>query len=180
MPWIDASTEQAETPPSRSAREARERIRGLESRCRLGLWGLAGFLVLSLAAYAADGWLPPLAPRWRALLGPAPPVRLISIALAVYAFAALLYILARMMEGGTRYRGWSHLGYTAGFYLFFGYAGALEENFWAVFAAGVTIFALEYFRLWSHCAEEVRRQRRDLEVLARREQRGGGNGAGGD
>ena len=140
-------------------------------------WGLGGFLLLSLAAFKSISWFGATPQAWRQILGPSPPVRLISIALAVYAFAALIHILARMMEGGLKYRGWSHLGYTSGFYLFYGYAGGLEENFWAVFVAGLTILGLEYYRLWAHCSEAVRDERR---VLVESGQRSAGPPGDGD
>ncbi len=170
MPWLQTSAEKVESTVSRTPEEARARIRALSARCRLGQWGLVGFLLLSLAVYRITPWFAKMPREWRDLLGASPPVLLISFALAVYAFAALIYILARMMAGGLNYRGWSHLGYTAAFYLFYGYAGALEENFWAVFVAGLTIFALEYYRLWSHCNEALRRERKRLDAFERRKE----------
>jgi hypothetical protein len=148
-----------ELPLSRTVEEARARIRCFSARARLGQWGLIIFGLLSIAAFRFGPLLETLPQHWLSVLGPAPPVRLISIALVVYAFAALIYILARMMEGGKRYRGWSHLGYLGGFYLFYAYAGALQENFWAVLAAGLTILGLEQYRLWSHCQEVIRQER---------------------
>ncbi|GAB6084623.1 hypothetical protein JCM30471_35370 [Desulfuromonas carbonis] len=169
MPWLQTSAETVEPKVSRTPQEARARIQALASRSRLGQWGLVAFLLLSLAVFRIAPWFAELPQKWRNLLGPSPPVKLISFALAVYAFAALIYILARMMAGGMNFRGWSHLGYCAGFYLFYGYAGALEENFWAVFAAGLTIFALEYYRIWSHCNEALRRERKSLKALERQQ-----------
>lgn len=147
-----------ELPLSRTLDEARVRIKFYSSRARLGQWGLVLFALLSLTAFEFGPLLETLPQRWRAVLGPAPPVRLISIALAVYAFSALIYILARMMEGGLVYRGWSHLGYLGGFYLFYAYAGALQENFWAVLVAGMTILGLEQYRIWSSCHEAIRQE----------------------
>lgn len=168
MPWLQHTPEQEEPSSSRCPEKAGLRIRELYARCRLGQWGLVSFLLLSLAAFRSISWFAAMPRAWRQLLGPPPPVRMISIALAVYAFAALIHILARMMEGGVRYRGWSHLGYATGFYLFYGYSGGLEENFWAVFVAGLTILGLEYYRLWVHCSEAVRSERRALGTASRR------------
>lgn len=175
MPWLHPTVEQQEPLQNRSPEQARQRMRALSARCRLGQWGLFLFLLLSLLAFRAIPWFAAMPPSWRRVLGPPPPVRLISIALAIYAFAALIHILARMMEGGTRYRGWSHVGYTCGFYLFYGYAGGLADNFWAVFVAGLTILGLEYYRLWTHCNEALTRERRML-----RESGGCRPGAGSD
>jgi hypothetical protein len=68
-----------------------------------------------MAAFRCSPLFSELPEDWRSALGPAPPVMLMSIALAVYTFSALLYILARMMDGEQKYRGWSHLGYLGGF-----------------------------------------------------------------
>jgi len=168
MAWLHPTGEPEESSPGRSPENAKLRMREIYARCRLGQWGLIGFLLLSLGAFRSIPWFATMPQDWRDLLGPAPPVRMISIALAIYAFAALIHILARMMEGGLRYRGWSHLGYTLGFYLFYGYAGGLEDNFWAVFVAGLTILSLEYYRLWTHCSEALRDERRLLQESLRR------------
>jgi hypothetical protein len=163
MPWRRHIEEPAEPALSRSPEEARARIRAYSARSRLGQWGLIVFLALSMAAFRFGSLFNKLPEDWQAALGSAPPIMLMSIALAVYAFSALLYILARMMEGDRKYRGWSHLGYLGGFYLFFAYADALRDNFWAILVAGLTILGLEHFRLWSHCKEVIRRER---EILA--------------
>ena len=152
----DSGPEDGDLELSRSAEEARERVRHFHSRARQGQVGLALFGAMSLAAYRYGSLLDTLPDSLRAALGAAPPTRLVSIALAVYAFSALIYILARMMEGDLRYRGWSHLGYLGGFYFFFAYCGTLQENFWAILAAGVTILLLEFYRIWSQCQEAIR------------------------
>jgi hypothetical protein len=169
MPLNNLSGYHDEPASSRNPEEARARIEAHYARARLGQWGLAAFIVLSLAAFQAAPFLDRLPQSWRAALGPAPPTRLISIALAVYTFAALIYILARMMEGGGKYHGWSHLGYLSGFYFFYGYAESLQENFWAVLVAGFTILCLEHYRIWSHCNEAIRLERQTLAGLERRE-----------
>lgn len=171
MPWKRNIEEPAEPVLSRSPQEAEARIRMYSARSRLGQWGLIAFLILSMAAFRFGPLFNELPENWRATLGPPPPVMLMSIALAVYAFSALLYILARMMEGDLKYRGWSHLGYLGGFYLFFAYADALSDNFWAILVAGLTILGLEYFRLWSHCKDAVRREREILAEFGRNSRR---------
>jgi len=121
-----------------------------------------------MAAFRFGPLLARLPAGVRDTLGSAPPVQLMNIALAVYAFAALVYILARMMEGDSAYRGWQHFGYLGGFYIFYAYAGALRENFWAILVAGLTIFVLEHFRHWQHCREAIRRERQVLAEFDRR------------
>jgi hypothetical protein len=145
---------------SRTVEEAQARIRFFSSRARQGQWGLVIFGLLSLTAFYLCPWLDKIQGSVGAILGSAPPVRLVSIALAIYAFSALIYILARMMEGDLRYRGWSHLGYLSGFYFFFAYGGALRENFWAILVAGITILALEHYRLWTRCQEAIRQEKK--------------------
>jgi hypothetical protein len=63
------------------------------------------------------------------------------------------------------YRGWSHLGYLTAFYVFYYFAEELGDNFWAVFAAGLTILGLENYRVWTRCTEALRREREALESL---------------
>ena len=88
---------------------------------------------------------------------------MISAVLLLYIFSAIILILSRMMSGSGKYGGVSHVGYLAGFYFFYHFSGKLPENFWAVFAAGVTILGLEGYHLWIYCSEEIERER---EVLA--------------
>jgi hypothetical protein len=147
---------------SRSVEEAEGRIRYFSARARLGQWGLVIFGFFSLGVFYFSPWLDTMQGELKETLGPAPPVRLVSIALAVYAFSALLYILARMMKGDYRYRGWSHLGYLCGFYFFFAYGGALRENFWAILVAGLTILTLEFYRLWSQCQDAIRQEKQTI------------------
>lgn len=167
MPWKRHIDKQTAQTISRSPEEAEARIRSYSARSRLGQWGLFAFLILSMAAFRFGSLFSQLPEYLQTILGPAPPVRLMSIALAVYAFSAMIYVLARMMEGDCKYRGWVHLGYLGGFYIFFSYAGSLHENFWAILVAGLTILGLEHFRLWSHCKELIRRERQILAELDR-------------
>jgi hypothetical protein len=156
--------------PSRSDRgplreEVRREIRRLHQLSNRGLWGLAIFILISLGAQRNFNFLPTFSEGARAVLGAAPPVKLISIALVVYSFSALVLILSRMMGGTETYRGWSHLGYLSGFYFFYYYGGALPDNFWAVFAAGATILSLEYYAIWSYCSEAIRTEKELLGKL---------------
>jgi hypothetical protein len=146
-------------------REVHLEIRRLHRLSNRGLWGLSLFILISLGAQQNFDFLPTISDGARAVLGAAPPVKLISIALVVYSFSALILILSRMMGGSDTYRGWSHLGYLAGFYAFYYYAEALPENFWAVFAAGFTIFSLEYYQIWTYCSDGIRTEKELLSKL---------------
>lgn len=146
-------------------KEVRAEIRRLQRLSNRGLWGLALFIFISLGAQRNFDFFPPLSEGARAVLGAAPPVKLISIALVVYSFSGLVLILSRMMGGTETYRGWSHLGYLSGFYLFYFYAEALSDNFWAVFAAGCTILTLEYYSIWNYCNEAIRTEKELLGKL---------------
>ncbi len=83
----------------------------------------------------------------------------------LYSFSAIILILSRMMGGSANYSGLAHVGYLAGFYFFYHFAGAMNENFWAVFAAGMTILGLESYHIWTYCMEEIKKQEEVLEEL---------------
>ena len=142
-----------------------DRIRYLKKQIRYSIWWMALFILISLGAVLNFRFLPPISEKTRHLLGISPPPTLISIALVVYAFSALTLILGRMNTGPERYRGWSHIGYLSAFYFFYYYAGALGENFWPVFFAGLTILSLENFRVWSICTEAIKREKEILAAL---------------
>lgn len=124
-----------------------------QQQARKGLWGLVLFVLLSAGVY----WLESNSLLFDGALverfGQAPPVNLMNLALAVYAFAVLIRILCRMSDARPQYRGWAHFGYLGAFYLFYAYAQALDPHFWAIFSAGLTIFLLEYYHLWVCCRE---------------------------
>lgn len=164
--------DEAEYPLGRTCEESRQRIETLHRLSRRGLWGLLAFILLTTVVVQTSRLVPDLPHSVRQTLGASPSENLISIALAVYIFSALILILARMMGGTKSYRGWSHLGYLSAFYLFYYYARALDQNFWAVFAAGITILALEYYGVWSWCSESIRRERENLSQLERKRQHG--------
>lgn len=133
-----------------------------------GLWPLALFLVLSIGAWRGFDMLPAIPGDVRALLGPAPPERLISIALVVYSFSAIILILSRMMGESKASGGIRHLGYLGAFFLFYQYAGVMRENFWAVFAAGMSILCLSAYHQWVQCGELIRQERESLDERQRR------------
>lgn len=148
-------------------REVERRIQQLHARSRQGLWGLLAFILISLGAFRNFDFIPPLSSEIRAILGRPPSPNLISLALVVYAFSALILILARMNSGNEKYKGWSHLFYLSAFYGFYYLSEALHENFWAVFAAGMTIFSLEYYHFWNRCSEKIREEKENLARLER-------------
>jgi hypothetical protein len=158
----EAGRTEAGAEAQRLRQEALERIRRLRSRSNWGLWGLCAFLAVSLAARSDFGFLPPLSERARAVLGSSPPVNLINMALVAYSFSALILSLSRMMGGSDLYRGLSHLGYLTAFYVFYHFADAMQDNFWAVFAAGFTILALEGYGLRTRCGELIEEEQTRL------------------
>lgn len=146
---------------------ARARIQRLQALSRRGLWGLAIFLLMSLAAYGLLSWVPSIPLPIREKLGASPPTNLISLALVIYSFSALVLTLSRISSGTGKYKGWSQIGYLGGFYAFYFYAEALQTNFWAVFAAGITILALEHYQMWGYCAENIRLEQENLLKIER-------------
>ncbi|MBJ6726567.1 menaquinol oxidoreductase [Geomesophilobacter sediminis] len=111
------------------------------------LFGAALFLGISVLAVRNFAPFPPLSEEGRAMLGRPPSQEMLAAALIVYSFSAIVHILARMTSGSPKAGPFAHAGYLTAFYLFFHLSGILPENFWAVFAAGVTIFALETYQI---------------------------------
>jgi len=138
--------------------EAQERIRVLRGRARMGAWGLAAFVIVSVLSIPDSYLLPALSESVRRFLGAAPSSNLISIALIVYAFSALTLILARIAQGSGAYKGWSHLFYLTAFYIFFGFAGTLRDTYWAVFVSGLLIMGLENYLVRTYVSEEIKKE----------------------
>jgi len=138
---------------------ALDNIRKLEIKSNSGLWALALFTAISIAALRGFTFLSFLSPLVEPYLGAAPPVNLINWALSIYGFSAIILILTRMAQN-TRPRGaFTHVGYLCAFYLFYFLADALEDNFWAVFAAGMTILGLHSYHLWTYFQEIIQQAR---------------------
>jgi len=154
--------------------QARVRVHHLERRSVAGLWAVALFLAVSVLARFGLDALPSLPQQVRALLGEAPPVNLIHAALVIYSFAAIILILSRMTLEQAPVVGFAHVGYLTGFYVFYHLAGGDGGNYWAVFAAGVTILSLAAYHLRNHTQEGLRREREALQILERREKFLGG------
>lgn len=115
-----------------------------------GLIGIIGFLLLSIAAYQMQIQMPALPSHWYAFLGPAPTGEMIGVALMVYAFSALLLLIASFDRRPGRFKSCSHLAYLLPFYFFFYYTGELQNYFVAVLVTGLSLLSLEYYRAQWH------------------------------
>lgn len=162
--------------PSKESREQRSRIkakiRKLAIRASSGLWVLALFTLISIGASNEFAFLPGLSAQTRKALGPAPPVDLISLALVVYSFSAIVLSLARLMSDSRPRGSLIHLGYLTAFYGFYYFSDALGENYWAVFAAGMTILGLQSYHLWNYYSEQQRREEQNLSTLEQNAEKG--------
>jgi hypothetical protein len=150
---------------ARLQRDALANIRKLQRKFTAELLLAALFLLLSIAALNNFTLFPSLPEKLLSALGKPPSVNMISAALLIYIFSAIILILSRMMSGSGKYGGVGHVGYLAGFYVFYHFSGKLPENFWAVFAAGTTIMGLESYHLWIFCSEEIEKERQVLAFL---------------
>ncbi|HIJ86736.1 MAG TPA: menaquinol oxidoreductase [Desulfuromonadales bacterium] len=141
-------------------------IKRLQRLSIRGLLALVLFLGVSMCAW----WNFPLLPvpdTVIALLGRPPSARVISTVLLLYTFSALILSLSRMTTGVEHRSSFSHVGYLTAFFLFYYYGKSLEDNYWAVFGAGITILGVESYRIWSYCAEGMAKKREDLEYVTR-------------
>ncbi len=138
--------------------DAGKNTANLQARFNRMLLAVAAFIVLSIFALGDFSSFPSLPENVRKLLGVPPSANMINAALIVYSFSAILLILARMMGGYGSYGGITHVGYLAAFYGFYHFSGALNENFWAVFAAGMTILCLETYHVWIYCVEHIKEE----------------------
>lgn len=131
-----------------------------------GLLALSLFLAISMYAWWNFPFLP-VPDTVTALLGRPPSARIISIVLLLYTFSALILSLSRMTAGVEHRSSFSHVGYLTAFFLFYYFGKSLEDNYWAVFGAGITILGVESYRIWSYCAEGITKKREDLEYVTR-------------
>jgi hypothetical protein len=131
-----------------------------------GILSLSLFLVISMLAWWGFPFLP--APETvTAYLGKPPSAKIISIALLLYTFSAIILSLSRMTAGIEHKSSFCHVGYLTGFFLFYYFGKSLEDNYWAVLGAGITILGVESYRIWSYCAEGISKNREDLEYVTR-------------
>ncbi len=96
-----------------------------------------------------------------------PSPKMISGLLIVYSFSALILILGRMTTGNGAFSGLPHVGYLVVFYLFYHVAHALDDNFHAVLAAGITILSLESYHVWTWNQERIRQEKQHIIRLDR-------------
>lgn len=131
-----------------------------------GFLALSLFLVISILAWRGFFFLP--APDTvTAVLGRPPSARIISIALLLYTFSAIILSLSRMTAGIEHRSSFSHVGYLTAFFLFYYFGKSLEDNYWAVFGSGITILGVESYRIWTFCAEGIAKNREDIEFVTR-------------
>jgi hypothetical protein len=131
-----------------------------------GLLALALFLVVCTLAWSGFFFLPP-PETVTAVLGAPPSGRIISIVLVLYTFSALILSLSRMTAGIEHRSSFCHVGYLTAFFLFYYFSKSLDDNFWAVFGAGITILGVESYRIWTYCAEGIAKNREDIDYVIR-------------
>lgn len=148
--------------------ETEARIRKLERSTIVGLLGMVLFLVVSVGAYYQFSMLPTLSEQAWQVLGDPPPVEMISLALVVYSFSAIILILGRMAHDRGGYRGLMHAGFFTGFYTFYHLSGGLPDNFWATFFAGLSVLGLENYLLWMRTNSAILREKAELERLLKK------------
>ena len=153
-------------------RESIARIGRLQRKSGHGPICLAIFLAISIAAQQDFAMIPSLPDDIRDILGHPPSPNMISAALVLYSFSAIILVLTRMVSGSERYGGIAHVGYLSAFYMFYHFSHSLNDNFWAVFAAGLTVLLLESYHLWTLCGFEIRKERAILEQIDRKEKSG--------
>lgn len=140
-----------------------ERLNRFSTR---GIMALSLFIAISIFAWWGFSFLPE-PDRVTAFLGPPPPAQIISIALIVYTFSAIILSLARMSTGVEHRSSFCHVGYLTAFFLFYYFGKSLAENYWAVFGSGMTILGVESYRIWIYCAENITLIKEDLDFIAR-------------
>ena len=165
---IDVDPGDARSSQYRLAR-MQAHIDSLHVLSRQGIWGVLVFILISMVAvyFQDSNLLVNVSPETRTFLGKPPSPKMINIALAVYSFSALILTLSRLSDRTEVYRGWAHVGYLSGFYIFYLLANALRVNSLAVLVAGITILGLEYYSIRSFAAEAIRRERTIMKKLFR-------------
>jgi O-antigen/teichoic acid export membrane protein len=143
------------------------RIQRLERASGNGLWSMVLFLSVSFFAFDGFAILPDLSNNVRKMLGAPPPGEMISLALVVYAFSSIVRTLARMSHNIKPYAGLMHVAFFTAFYTFYQLSGVLQDNFWAVFFAGISVMGLDNYYLWAHSNNAVRKERALLESMRR-------------
>ena len=165
---MDPTNQEADTPlPDINPlkQQVRAKIKKLELHSSSGLWILALFTALSMGAFRNFDFLPPLSESILTALGAGPPVRYINWALVVYGFSAIILILTQMASDNKPRGALGHFGYLGAFYLFYHFSDGLSENFWAIFAVGLTILGLQSYHVWNYYHEKIYEQEEILVEL---------------
>ena len=131
-----------------------------------GILALSLFLLISIFAWCGFFFLP-TPEAVTDVLGKPPSAGIISIALLLYTFSAIILSLSRMTAGIEHRSSFSHVGYLTGFFLFYYFGKSLGENYWAVFGSGITILGVESYRIWTFCAEGISKKQEDIEFVTR-------------
>jgi len=152
--------------PASQRKDLLDEIKRLRRFSNRGLWALSLFLVVSTLAWR-DFWFLPSPERIVAALGAPPTAMVISLVLVLYTFSAIILSLSRMMAGIRHRSSFCHVGYLCVFYLFYYFAEALPDNYWAVFGAGFTILCTESYRIWTFCNDKVTKKLEQLAFLER-------------
>ncbi len=144
----------AEGAVEKRRQELEQEINRLKRFSNRGLWACSTFLIVCMLAWRGFPLLP-LPDLIIASLGAPPPPNVISMVLLLYTFSAIILSLSRLMGNIEHKSSFSHVGYLTGFFLFYHIAKALDDNYWAVFGAGITILGVESYRIWSFCSEQI-------------------------
>ena len=157
----DPMTQEAESPlpdiePLR--KQVQTKIKKLELLSSTGLWILALFTGLSMAAHRNFDFMPTLSDGLRTALGSGPPVNYINWALVLYGFSAIILILTQMANNKRPRGALAHFGYLGAFYIFYHFSDGLVDNFWPVFVVGLTILGLQSYHVWNYYHEKIHEQ----------------------
>ena len=168
--WCMSEAERTKLQELTLQRDALQlRIRQMHTRSHKGIWLIGAFTILSVPALLSHQLFPPLSDSLKQTLGASPSPTIISVLLVIYAFSAILLILTKIANGTQqKFGAYSHLGYLSGFYMFYYFSESLTENFWAVFAAGITILCLESYFIWSNSMALARELQDELALLDRK------------
>lgn len=132
----------------------------IDSLCvssRRGLWGLLIFLAASVIAFyfRDQGLSSSFTPNIRELLGPAPPLLLVNIIVAISTFSSLILIGGRIFHGWEPGNTWTHLFFRLLFYLLYFVVDSLTAYYHALFISGLVVLGLQHYNIWSHANRAI-------------------------
>ncbi len=136
--------------------DARARVEHWQARAARGVWPLVAFAAVSVWAVAGFPYVPRPPAAWNDVLGQPPPPAWVNAAFVLYIFSALILGLTRIGTEAKVSSGFAHVGYLSAFYGFYGLAGVLRDNVWAVLVGGFAVLTLEWYRGWLYCREQIR------------------------